>query len=252
MRRTRLIPVLLLQQQGIYKTKKFKSPTYIGDPLNTIRIFNDLEVDEIVILDIDASKKGIGPNYETLEDLASEAFMPVGYGGGIRTVDEARQVFDCGVEKVIFNYALQNGRDVIRECALRFGSQSVVASIDYGSSLFGTLKQYDHVTRKLTSQCPFEAVARSEELGAGEVLLTSVDRDGMMQGLDIEIIAKVANSLQVPLIACGGAGTLNHVQQAANAGASAIAGGSMFVFRGSQRGILINYPGEGQLRSFLN
>lgn len=252
MRRTRLIPVLLIHQGGVYKTSKFKSPVYIGDPINTIRLFNDMEVDEIVVLDIDASKDNREPNYEMFEELASEAFMPVGYGGGIKSVEQAKRILNSGVEKVIINHAAQSSGELIAECASRFGSQSVMASIDYAKKLLGGWKQYDHVTGKLLMLSPLDAAENAEKMGAGEVLLSCVDRDGCMQGLDVELIQEASRRLEIPIVACGGAGTLEHLQQAEAAGASAIAGGSMFVFRGKQRGILISYPNEAQLRQYLS
>ena len=252
MRRTRLIPVLLIHKGGVYKTNKFKNAVYIGDPINTVRLFNDMEVDEIVVLDIDASKEKSEPNYEVFEELASEAFMPVGYGGGIRTLEQAKRILNSGVEKVIINYAVQSNGELIAECAKRFGSQSVVASIDYTNKLIGGRKQYDHVTGKNLQLSPLDAAEIAEKMGAGEVILSCVDRDGCMKGLDVELIQEASQRLEIPIVICGGAGTLEHLQQAQAAGASAIAGGSMFVFRGRQRGILINYPNEAQLRQFIS
>jgi cyclase len=251
MRRTRLIPVLLIHQGGIYKTSKFKNAVYIGDPINTIRLLNDMEVDEIVVLDIDASKENREPNYEMFEDLATEAFMPVGYGGGLRTVHQAKRILNSGAEKVIINRAAQSDAGIIAECASRFGSQSVMASIDYAKKLFGGRKQYDHVTGKMLLQSPLEAALTAEKMGAGEVLLNCVDRDGSMQGLDLEVIQEASQRLKIPLVVCGGAGNLEHLHQAEISGASAIAAGSMFVFHGKQRGILINYPSEAQLCQYL-
>lgn len=252
MRRTRVIPVLLIHKQGVYKTSKFKRPVYIGDPMNTIRLFNDMEVDEIVVLDIDASKENREPNYEMVEELAAEAFMPVGYGGGIRSVQQAKRILNSGVEKIVINHAARSHAELIAECARRFGSQSVVASIDYAKKLLAGRRQYDHVSGELLQCSPLEAAELAQAAGAGELLLNCVDLDGSMQGLDVDLIHEASKRLEVPIVACGGAGTLEHLQQAEAAGASAIAGGSMFVFRGKQRGILINYPTEAQLRQFLN
>ena len=249
---TRLIPVLLIHQGGIYKTTKFKKPIYIGDPINTIRLLNEMEVDEIVILDIDASKQKKDPNYEMIMELASEAFMPVAYGGGLRTIEQAKKILNCGIEKIVINYAAQQSGELIKDCSRQFGSQSVVSSIDYSKSLIGGNRQYDHVTRKQLIKSPIEAAKIAQKMGAGEILLTSVDREGSMQGLDVELIHEVNQQLEIPLIICGGAGTLEHLKQAQKAGASAIAGGSMFIFRGNKRGILINYPNESLLRQYLN
>jgi cyclase len=252
MRRTRLIPVLLIHRGGVYKTTKFKNAVYIGDPINTIRLFNDMEVDEITVLDIDASKERREPNYELLEELASEAFMPLGYGGGIRTVEQAKRILNSGVEKIIINHAAQSSVELIPECASRFGSQSVMVSIDYVRKLLSGRRQFDHVTGKLLRLSPIDAAEIAEKMGAGEVLLNCVDRDGCMQGLDVELIQEASPRLEIPIVICGGAGTLAHLHQAETAGVNAIAGGSMFVFRGKQRGILINYPNEAQLRQYLS
>lgn len=252
MRRTRLIPVLLIHQGGVYKTSKFKSPVYIGDPINTIRLFNDMEVDEIVVLDIDASKENREPDYSKFEELASEAFMPVGYGGGIRTVEQAKRILNSGVEKVIINYAAQLSGELIAECASRFGSQSVMSSIDYAKRPLIGRRRYDHVSGKLLKTSPIDAAKVAQQMGAGELLLNCVDRDGSMQGLDVDLVQELSPQLHIPIVACGGAGSLEHLQQAEAAGASAIAGGSMFVFRGKQRGILISYPNEAQLRQYLS
>ena len=251
MRRTRAIPVLLLHQGGIYKTTKFKSLVYIGDPINAIRLFNDMMVDEIIILDIDASKSCSAPNYELISHLSSEAFMPFAYGGGINTVDHARRILQCGVEKVILNHAIQLSKDLISDCAERFGSQSVVASIDYKKKLFGGYVHYDHVAGKRLNMSVVDAAIAFEKAGAGEIMINSVDRDGTMSGLDCETIHQVAQAVQVPVIACGGAGIIEHLKEAAKNGASAIAAGSMFVFHGKQRGVLINYPNETKLRRYI-
>lgn len=251
MRRTRVIPVLLIHQGGVYKTKGFTHPVYIGDPINTIRLFNDLEVDEIVVLDIDATKKNNSPNFEMIEELASEAFMPFAYGGGIKSIDQARVILQCGIEKVVLNHAIQNNYDLITECADQFGSQSVVASIDYTKRIFGGNVHFDHVSNKPLKTNIVNAAIASEQAGAGEILINSVDLDGLMTGLDIETIKEVSDSVNIPFIVCGGAGNLDHLKDAEQAGASAIAAGSMFIFHGKQRGVLINYPKEANLRKYL-
>jgi imidazole glycerol-phosphate synthase subunit HisF len=252
MRRTRVIPVLLIHQFGVYKSTKFKNHIYIGDPINIIRLFNEMEVDELVILDIDASKKNSEPKYSFLEELVSEAFMPVAYGGGIRTVEQGKRILNIGIEKIIINHAIQSNLALISDCASRFGSQSIVSSIDYKASLLRNRRQYDHVSGKLLNIHPIDAAKLAQERGAGEILFTCVDRDGSMQGLDLELIKDASHLLSIPFVICGGAGTLDHLQHAKSAGAPAIAAGSMFVFRGNQRGILINYPAEAVLSQYLN
>lgn len=251
MRRTRIIPVLLIYRDGVYKTRKFKNPVYIGDPINAIRLFNDLEVDEIIVLDIEASKQEKAPDYKMIEELTSEAFMPFAYGGGIKTVDHARKILQCGIEKVVLNHAIQNSGNLITKCSQQFGSQSVVASIDYKKKMFGGNNHYDHVSKKTLKTSVVDAALTAEQAGAGEILINSIDRDGLMTGLDVETIQSVSNVVNVPLVACGGAGNLEHLQEAAQMGASAIAAGSMFVFHGKQRGVLINYPKEANLRQYI-
>lgn len=251
MRSVRLIPVLLIHRNGVYKSINFNNYRYIGDPINTIRIFNDLEVDEICILDIDASKNSKSPNYELLEDLTSEAFMPFSYGGGIQTTDQAKNIFNLGIEKIIVNYAIQRNLNLIEECSNKFGSQSIIASIDYKKNFFNKKFCYDHVSKKKLNINIKDFVVLVEKAGAGEILLNSVDRDGLMNGMDTDLIQELSLITNVPIIACGGAGNLEHVKKASVAGANAIAGGSMFVYHGNQKGILINYPSKDQLQNYL-
>ncbi len=251
MRSVRLIPVLLIHSNGVYKSINFNNYRYIGDPINTIRIFNDLEVDEICILDIDASKNSKSPNYELLEDLTSEAFMPFSYGGGIQTTDQAKNIFNLGIEKIIVNYAIQRNLNLIEECSNKFGSQSIIASIDYKKNFFNKKFCYDHVSKKKLNINIKDFVVLVEKAGAGEILLNSVDRDGLMNGMDTDLIQELSLITNVPIIACGGAGNLEHVKKASVAGANAIAGGSMFVYHGNQKGILINYPSKDQLQNYL-
>jgi len=251
MRRTRVIPVLLIHRGGVYKTQKFKKPKYIGDPINTIRLFNDLEVDEIIVLDIDSSKDCAAPNLEMIQELANEAFMPFSYGGGIQAVEQAREILQCGIEKIILNHSVQEDRSLIRDCAMVFGSQSVVAAVDYKKRVYGGYQCFDHVNKRCLNNSVVTAAVSLEKEGAGELFINSVDKDGMMSGLDIKVIEQVSRSVNVPLIACGGASTLEHLREAENAGASAIAAGSMFVYYGKQHGVLINYPSESILREFL-
>ena len=251
MRSARLIPVLLIHKNGIYKSINFSNYQYIGDPINAIRIFNDLEVDEICILDIDVSKNNSSINYELIEDLASEAFMPFSYGGGITTTNQANKILSLGIEKIIINNAIYHNLNLVSECAERFGSQSVIVSIDYKKNIFNKRVCYDHVLKKKTSIEVVEMVIEAEKAGAGEILINSVDLDGLMTGMDIEIIKRLTEATNIPIIATGGAGNLEHVKNAVKAGANAIAAGSMFIFHGKQKGILINYPEKDQINKFL-
>jgi cyclase len=243
MARTRIIPCLLISDSSLVKTKQFKNPIYIGDPLNTAKIFNEKEVDELIILDIDATVKGKDPNYNLISEIAGECSMPVAYGGGIRNLDQARKLIRCGIEKVVINSASLERLELIQEIAEVFGSQSVVGSIDVLSNASG---EYCVATRSGTKKIklrPEEHASSLVSVGVGEIFLNSIDRDGMMEGYDLTLIRKVAENINVPLIVCGGAGTVDHLQQAIlKGGASAVAAGSMFVFYGKNKAVLINYP----------
>lgn len=248
MYRARVIPCLLVSGNGLVKTKKFKDPVYVGDPVNAMRIFSDKEVDEIVVLDILATREGREPNYELIEEMAGEAFMPVAYGGGVRSLDQVRRLIRSGIEKVVINAAAVESTDVIRAAADVFGSQAVVGGVDVRKSLFGG---YRVVTRSATQEARVgldEHVRNLVDAGVGEIFLNSVDRDGTMAGYDIPLIRSVAQRVTVPVVACGGAGTLEHLSQAVHeGGASAVAAGSMFVFHGKHRAVLINYPRDMKL-----
>ena len=211
-----------------------------------------MEVDEIVVLDIDASREMREPNYSFIQELASEAFMPFAYGGGIRSVEQATRILQSGVEKIVIGHSALVQPDLINQSCSNFGSQSVIVCIDYTRKIFGGYHVYDHVGSR-TAPLKLMDAAKSYALrGAGEILLQCVDRDGQMQGLDTDTISLVAGELEIPIIACGGAGQLDHLQAAALSGASAIAAGSMFVFHGKQKGVLINYPKESILRKYIN
>lgn len=249
MYRARIIPCLLVRGNGLVKTRKFKDPVYIGDPVNAIRIFSDKEVDEIVVLDIDATREGREPNYALIEEMAGEAFMPMAYGGGIRTLKQIRQLIRCGIEKVVINSAAVESTDVIREAVDIFGSQAVVGAVDVKKSLLGG---YRVVTKSATLDTKLPLDQHIQNLvfaGAGEIFLNSVDRDGTLAGYDLQLIRVITQSVNVPVVACGGAGSVEHLKQAVTeAGASAVAAGSMFVFHGKHRAVLINYLKPDELR----
>lgn len=252
MLRTRVIPCLLLQGGGLVKTVRFEAPTYIGDPVNAIRIFNEKEVDELIFLDIRATREGRGPPLSTIADFASECFMPVGYGGGIRTLDEARAVLALGIEKVIINSAAIARPALISELSREFGAQAVVASIDVRKKLLGGWEVVSDGGTKKTGLKPVEHARRMVELGAGEIFLNAVDRDGVRGGLDVALIRAVSEAVTVPVTACGGAGTLEHLREAVvDGGASAVAAGSLFVFHGKHRAVLITYPCRDELERLL-
>jgi len=242
MARVRIIPCLLLRGYGLVKTRKFKDPVYLGDPVNVVRIFNEKEVDELVVLDIDASKDGREPDYELIAEITGECFMPIAYGGGVRTLEQARRLIRCGVEKVVINTAATESYDLIRETAQVFGSQAIVGAIDVKRTLLGGYR----VVAKSASvelKVPLdEHIQALTAAGAGEIFLNSVDRDGTMDGYDLSLIRRVSQQISVPVIACGGAGTIEHLAAAVNEGASAVAAGSMIVFHGRLRAVLVIYP----------
>lgn len=243
MTRARVIPCLLLRGHGLVKTRKFSNPVYVGDPVNAVRIFSEKEVDELVILDIDASREGREPNYELIAEIAGECFMPVAYGGGIKTLAQARRLIRCGIEKVVINSAAFDSTGVIRDIADVFGSQAVVGAMDARRTLFGGHRLFAKSGSVETGIKPEDHAEVLERAGAGEIFLNSIDSDGQMQGFDLPLIQKVARRVRVPVIACGGAGTPDHLRQALAEGeASAVAAGSLFVFHGKHRAVLINYP----------
>ncbi len=245
---TRVIPCLLLKGRGLYKTVRFREPRYVGDPINAVRIFNDKGVDELVVLDIVASLEDRGPDLELLRDIASEAFVPLCYGGGVRTVEQFAALFRLGVEKVAVNTGLVEVPGLIAEASRRFGGQSVIASIDVKRTMLGRYRVHVRGGRQATGLDPVTAARQAEDAGAGEILLNSIDRDGTMQGMDLALIRSVADAVSVPLVAVGGAGSIEHIAEAiAQGGASAVAAGSLFVFTGRHRAVLITYPSEAEL-----
>lgn len=245
MYRNRVIPCLLIRGHGLVKTRRFKDAVYVGDPVNAARIFSDKEVDEIVILDIDASREGREPNYELVSEIAGECFMPMAYGGGVRNLEQVRRLIRSGVEKVVINSAATESTTVIREASQVFGSQAIVGAVDVKRGLFGG---YKVMAKSGTVETKLKLEDHVHQLvaeGAGEIFLNCIDRDGMMGGYDLELIRTVSGQVDVPVVACGGAGTVPHLVEAVrNAGASAVAAGSMFVFHGKHRAVLISYPDE--------
>lgn len=246
----RVIPCLLLRNQGLVKTVRFRNPQYVGDPTNAVRIFNDKEVDELIFLDITASRERRPPQFDLLARMTSECFMPLCYGGGVRTIAHIRQLFALGLEKVAINsYAVENP-GFIREAADAFGSSSIVVSIDVRQSILG---KYEIVTlggQTKTRLDPVHFAVEMEQMGAGELMVTSVDRDGTMSGYDLELTRTVASSVGIPIIASGGAGSVADIASAIlEGGASAAAAGSFFVFHGPHRAVLITYPGQAEIEA---
>lgn len=247
----RVIPCLLLQDDGLVKTKKFKAPKYVGDPINAIRIFNDKYVDELIFLDIDASRRNSEPNYDLVSRIAGECFMPLCYGGGIKTVDHARKLVALGVEKISVNSAAIHSIALIKDLVNELGAQSVVGAVDIKRDFWGKEYVYDSSKRKLTNLTPLNHVQKLVEAGVGEIFINDVSRDGTYSGYNISSIADISSKINVPLIACGGAANLEDMQKAFLAGASAASAGSMFVFYGPHKAVLINYPDYHTIRKLF-
>jgi len=242
MLRTRVIPCLLLRKGGLVKTVGFADAKYVGDPINAVKIFNEKEVDELILLDIDASRDKREPNYVQIHDIVSEAFMPIAYGGGVKTVEQAQRVVSLGVEKVVVNSAVLGSMDIIARLSERLGSSSTVVAVDVKKDWLGRYRVYNATVGKTTDKDLFEYIRQAEESGAGEIFINDVARDGTGKGYDLPLLHKVCTSVRVPVIACGGAGTLDHFREAVAAGASAVSAGSMFVYVGKHRAVMINYP----------
>lgn len=248
--RPRIIPVLLLMSGLLYKTVRFTKPKYVGDPRIAVKIFNDKCADEIVLLDVRATVESRPPDYRLIEEIAGECFMPLAYGGGVRDVESAQTLFKLGVEKVIVNSAAVANPALVTELADRFGAQSVVAAIDVKRDWLKRARVMTHSATRRSGHDPVAWARKLEELGAGEILLNSVDRDGTFQGYDIPLIREVAQSVGVPVVACGGASSVEDcVRAVREGGASAAAAGSIFVFQGVHRAVLINFPTDAVLAS---
>lgn len=248
MNRTRVIPVLLLRNRGLVKTVNFGKPKYIGDPINTVRIFNEKEVDELVFLDITATPEGRGPDFALLADIAGEAFMPMAYGGGISTIDQIQKVFALGFEKVVISSQSYVQPDLIRDAVSIFGSQSIVACIDVKKRFFSGYKLYSNSAKKKEKRCLLDHISALERLGIGEIIVNSIDQDGTCVGYDLKLLELVASSTNVPVVALGGAGSIDDFVSAVElGGVSAVAAGSFFVFFGPHRAVLISYPDREEL-----
>jgi cyclase len=242
MLRNRVIPILLHDKGGLVKTCKFKDPVYIGDPLNAIRIFNNKHVDELILLDIGRTRDGVSPDFELVRRVVSECFMPLGYGGGIRTLNDAQKLFSFGVEKVILQTITFDNMKVLEDIASFSGNQSVSISVDVKRDRNGAPKIYNSALGRVLDLDISEYLRSLENGGAGEIVLTSVDREGTFSGFDLELISLFKASLNIPLVVNGGAGSIEDFQTAIDFGAEAVAAGSFFVFYSSRRGVLLNYP----------
>lgn len=251
MRRIRVIPTLLMHKGGLIKSVKFKDYKYVGDPINAVKIFNEKEVDEIAIIDIDASRENRGPDIKKITEIASEAFMPMAYGGGITSIDQIKEIYYNGIEKIIINKAAVDQPDLITKAANLFGSQSVMVSIDVKKTFLKGNQVYINNGKTGTGFTPVDFAQRMQEAGAGEILLNSIDRDGTFLGYDYELIEKISRKLSIPVIACGGASAVEDFKKAVDSGASAVAAGSMFVFQRPHRAVLISYPSQTDLKKKL-
>lgn len=253
MLKTRIIPVLLLRDEALVKTVNFNNAAYIGDPINTVRIFNELEVDELVFLDITATNEKRQPNLKVLSEISNECFMPLGYGGGLNDFDTVKSIFSIGFEKVILNSVTHSQPSFVTRLAEHFGSQAVVASIDVKKSFWGKHEVYTKSRQMNTKKDPVQWALELEELGAGEIILTSIDKEGTWSGFDIEMIKKVTDAVSIPVIAHGGAGKLKHIIEVVKEGrASAVGLGSMVVYQQKGMGVLVNFPDKQQLENQLN
>ncbi len=243
MLRPRIIPSLLLHDNGLVKTINFKSPKYIGDPINTVKIFNEKAVDELAIFDIDATVLGREPNYGLIEKLANQSRMPLCYGGGVKTVEQAEKIFSLGIEKIAISSACIQRPNIITEIAARVGTQSVIVVMDIKKKLLGGYEIYTHNGKKSTGLNPLDFALKVQQLGAGEIIINSIDQDGVMKGYDVGIIDKMREKISIPMTVLGGAGSLSDIKKIIQKhGVIGVAAGSLFVFKGVYKAVLINYP----------
>ena len=245
---------MLVHNKGLVKTVQFKEGKYVGDPINAVRIFNEKEVDELIVLDIDATVNGSEPNYKMIENLASECRMPLCYGGGVKTAKQAERILSLGVEKVAISSAAIEDPEIITKIAEQAGSQSVVVVLDVKKRRFGSI--YDVLTHngtKNTKLCPFELVRQLENLGVGEFVINSIDHDGVMKGYDQSLIQNIYETINVPMTALGGAGSLEDIKDLVQKhGIIGAAAGSLFVFKGVYKAVLINYPDRKTKQQLLS
>lgn len=249
----RIIPCLLVHKKGLVKTTKFKDPKYVGDPINAVKIFNEKEVDELIVVDIDATAEKRDPDYMMIENLAAECRMPICYGGGIKTIEQAQRIFSLGVEKIAISSIAIENPSLITEMAERVGNQSVVVVIDVKKKLLnGKYEVYTHNGTRSTGIDPVSFAREMQRLGAGEIVINSIDNDGGMKGYDITLIDKVKEAITIPLTVLGGAGSLDDLGGVINKhGIIGVAAGSLFVFKGKFRAVLINYPTNAEKAALI-
>jgi len=252
MLRTRAIPVLLLRNAGLVKGVQFKKHKYVGDPINAVRIFNEKEVDELVFLDISATAAKRGPNYDLIADIASEAFMPFGYGGGITTVEQIEKLFSLGVEKAVINSAAFHKPELIRHASRLAGAQAIVVSMDVKETMFSGYEVYVENGSRRTHENPVDYARKMQDLGAGELIVCVINREGTGKGYDLKLLSAVASAVDIPVVALGGAGNLQDLANAVKKTTiSAVAAGDLFTFHGKHKAVLITYPEYAVLESLL-
>ena len=247
----RVIPCLLIKNGGLVKTTKFKKPSYVGDPINTIKIFNEKEVDELIILDIEASKQGNGPDFNLVAEIASECFIPLCYGGGITNLEEAKKLFSIGVEKICIQSSVLKDFTLLSQISNQFGSQSVVVSIDIKNNWFNKKSLYSSKNNRYLRKSWQAFIQEAIKSGAGEIVVNFVDKDGMRKGQDLEFIKEAGNISSVPVIYIGGIGSLDDIKSSIDSGADAVGAGSFFVYHGPHKAVLITYPEYEVIRSIL-
>lgn len=250
----RIIPTLLIHKKGLVKTVKFKDPKYVGDPINAVKIFNEKEVDEIIVVDIDASVNGNEPDYNLIENLAFECRMPLCYGGGIKTTEQAQKIISLGVEKIAISSVALENPSIISNIADRVGNQSLVVVLDVKKKKFSNKYElYTHNGKKKTGLDPIIFAKQVESLGCGEIVINSIDQDGMMNGYDNKIVDAIRDAVSIPLTVLGGAGSLEDIgQMISNHGIIGVAAGSLFVFKGKYKAVLINYPNQQEKTDLIN
>ncbi len=253
MKRARVIPVLLLQNNGLYKTVKFDKPKYIGDPINAVKLFNDKQCDELILLDILASKQDKEINFKLIEEIASECFMPLAYGGGVSKIEHIEKLLKIGIEKIILNSVLLSNIEFMETAVKYYGSSTIVASVDVKKNLFGKYQLYSHSGKKIPDVPLLDFLKAIEKKGAGELMINSVDLDGMMTGYDTKLAQTVSESLSIPTIICGGCNSFENIKNIfLTTHISAAAAGSFFVYHGPHKAVLINYPMPKQISEIRN
>ncbi len=250
--RPRIIPVLLLLNKGLVKTIQFTNPTYVGDPINAVKIFNDQKADELVFLDITATKENRTPPLDLLRKIAEEAYMPFAAGGGVKTLDHVRNIINAGAEKVVINTSAVENPKVIEQAASIFGNQSIIVSIDAKKIGNGQYEVFVRSGEKATALNPVAVAKDCESRGAGEIMINSIDKDGTLAGYDLELVKQVADAVSIPVIACGGAKDYENLAEPYKTGATAVAAGSLFVFIGRKRAVLINYPDRQEIEEIFS